>query len=147
MINPFKEIDWSPDRAGLRKFGWSLIIGFPILAAVFFTVKWIGAGTLPEPRFFLLLGGIGAAAGLVSWLLPAIARPLYLVWYGLAACIGIVVANVLFAALFYGLFTPMGLVMRLLGRDPLCLKSRKGAASYWMDAPPPPPPADYFRQY
>ncbi|MBL9152758.1 MAG: hypothetical protein JNK37_09745 [Verrucomicrobiales bacterium] len=147
MINPFKEIDWSPDRAGLRKFGWSLIIGFPILAVVFFLVKWISAGTMPGPRFFVLLAGIGAVVGVVSLLVPVLAKPLYVIWYGLAACIGIVMANLLFSLLFYGLFTPMGLVMRLTGRDPLQLKSRKGAASYWQDAPPTPPAADYFRQY
>jgi len=147
MINPFKEINWKPDRADLKKFGVSLIIGFPIIALVFFLVRWAKSGALPEPRFFLMLGGIGAAVGLVSWLIPVIARPLYTVWYGLAACIGIVVANLMFCVLFYGIFTPMGLVMRLIGRDPLNLKSRKGAASYWEDAPPTPPATDYFRQY
>ena len=60
MINPFKEINWKPDRAELKKFGVSLIIGFPIIALVFFLVRWAKSGALPEPRFFLMLGGIGA---------------------------------------------------------------------------------------
>ncbi len=84
---------------------------------------------MPEPRFFLLLGGIGAAIGLVCLLVPFIARPLYHVWYALAACIGIVMANLIFALLFYGIFTPMGLFMRLIGRDALNLKWRKGTAT------------------
>lgn len=147
MINPFKEINWKPDRAELRKFSISLIIGFPIIALVFFLVKWIKAGELPEPRFFLLLGGIGLAVGLVCLVAPAIARVLYPVWYGLAACIGIVVANLIFGLLFYGIFTPMGLFMRLIGRDPLSLKKKKDAASYWMDAPETPPATKYFSQY
>lgn len=32
---------------------------------------------------------------------------------------------------FYGLFTPIGVVMRCLGKDPLLLKKTAGAASYW----------------
>ena len=111
MINPFKEINWKPDRAELRKFAISLIVGFPIIAIVFFLVKWAKGGELPEPRFFLLLGGIGAGAGLVSLLLPFIARILYPVWYGLAACIGIVLANLLFGILFYVFFGVMGVIL------------------------------------
>ena len=147
MINPFKEINWKPAATDLRKFALSLIIGFPCIAIVFFLAKWLSARAMPEPRFFLMLGGIGAAVGLVCLLLPFIARPLYYVWYALAACIGIVVANVIFGLLFYGIFTPMGLFMRVIGRDALNLKSKKGAATHWIDAPPAPPPAQYFSQY
>lgn len=147
MINPFQEINWKPSAADLRKFAWSLVIGFPGIAVVFFLGTWIRSRALPEPRFFLLLGGIGAAAGLLCRFIPLLARPLYLVWYALAACAGIVMANVLFALLFYALFTPMGLFMRLMGRDALNLKFRRGTISYWMEAPPSPPAAEYFRQY
>lgn len=147
MINPFKEINWKPDRAELKKFAVSLIIGFPAIALVFFLVRWISGDGMPEPRFFLLLGGIGAGIGVVCWLVPPLARLIHPVWYGLAACIGIVVANLLFTLLFYGLFGPMGLIMRLLGRDPLRLKFQRGTASYWRDAPPAPPAPHYFRQY
>ena len=41
MINPFKEINWKPAKTDLRKFAWSLIIGFPCIAIVFFLAKWI----------------------------------------------------------------------------------------------------------
>lgn len=147
MINPFKEINWKPVATDLRKFAWSLVIGFPCIAGVFFLAKWIKTQALPDAHFFLMLGGIGAAVGLVCLLLPFIARPLYYVWYALAACIGIVVANVIFGLLFYGIFTPMGLFMRVIGRDALSLKFKRGTASYWIDAPPAPPAAQYFSQY
>ncbi len=147
MINPFKEINWKPDAAELRKFAWSLIIGFPCIAVVFFLVKWIKTHTLPDLHGFLMLGGIGAGVGLVCMAVPLIARPLYYVWYALAACIGIVMANLLFAAMFYALFAPVGLFMRLIGRDPLNLKWKKGQASHWQDAEPTPPAKQYFSQY
>ncbi|MDB6119139.1 MAG: hypothetical protein JWO08_2920 [Verrucomicrobiaceae bacterium] len=147
MINPFKEINWQPNAAELRKFAWSLIIGFPCIAIVFLLVKWAKTQAMPELHGFLLLGGIGAGVGLVCMAVPLIARPLYYVWYALAACIGIVMANLLFAVMFFGLFAPIGLFMRLIGRDPLKLKWKKSQASHWQDAEPTPPAKQYFSQY
>ena len=147
MINPFKEINWKPGTTELRKFSLSLIIGFPCIAIVFFLVTWWKNGALPGPDGFLMLGGIGAAVGLVCLIITPVARLLYPVWYFLAACIGIVVANLLFGLLFYALFAPMGLFMRLIGRDALNLKWKRSAASHWIDAPPAPPASQYFSQF
>ena len=147
MINPFKEINWKPQSVDLSKFALSLIIGFPCIAVVFFLAKWVKTGSVPEADFFLKLGIVGAVVGLVCKLVPIIARPLYVVWYALACCIGIVMANLLFALMFYGLFMPIGLFMRLIGRDALKLKFQRGTPTYWQDAEPAPPPAQYFRQY
>ena len=147
MINPFKEINWKPETAELRKFAWSLIIGFPCIAIVFFLAKWYKSGAMPDAHFFLMLGGIGASVGLVSLVVRPIARLLYPIWYFLAACIGIVMANLIFMVMFYGLFTPIGLFMRLIGRDALNLKWKRSAASHWIDAPPAPPAEQYFSQF
>jgi len=147
MINPFKEINWRPDRAELKKFAWSLIIGFPIIALIFFLGAAAFNRSFPSPRFFLLLGGIGSGIGILCKLIPAIAPPFYKLWYGFAACIGIVMANLIFTMLYYFVFAPLGLFMRLIGRDPLCLKKQKNAGSYWKDAPPAPPAQNYFKQY
>ena len=49
--------------------------------------------------------------------------------------------------MFYGLFAPFGLLMRLLGRDPLNLKWKKDQASHWIDAEPTPEAKEYFSQY
>ena len=147
MINPFKEINWKPDAGELRKFAISLIIGFPCIATIFFLAAWLFSRSLPAPGFFLYLGGIGSAVGLICLLVPVVARPLYGVWYGLAACIGIVVANLLFTLLFYLLYAPLGLIMRVIGRDALSLRFKRGSATYWKDAPPQPPAKKYFRQF
>ena len=147
MINPFHEINWRPGLADLRTFARSLMLGFPCLALAFFLLKALQLHAWPEVGFFLKLGGVGCATGAVCWLLPTVARPLYYAWYALAACMGLVMANLLFALLFYGLFTPLGWGMRLFGRDPLHLRFRRGQTSYWTEADPAPPVAQYFRQY
>jgi hypothetical protein len=148
MINPFHEINWKPGKPELRKFALSLIIGFPCIALIFFTLAALRQHALPAPHGYLQLAGIGAAAGLVSLLVPLLARPLYYVWYAVTACIGLVMSNLIIAIIYYGLFTPLGLVMRLFGRDALALKTpTTKPASYWKDAPPAGPAASYFSQY
>lgn len=147
MINPFKEINWKPDSTELRKFAWSLIVGFPCLASFLFLAQGIRTHALPAAHLFLMLGGIGAGVGLVCLLISPMAKLLYPIWHFLAACIGIVMANLILMVLFFGLFAPMGLFMRLVGRDPLNLKWKRSAASHWKDAPPPPPASQYLRQF
>ncbi len=147
MINPFKEINWRPDRAELRKFARSLIIGFPCIAVVFYLVSAVKAHAMPEVTGFAVLGIGGLDVGLLCLFVPIVARPLYYVWYGLSACIGIVMANLLFCLMFYGLFAPVGALMRLFGRDPLRLKWQRNATSHWQDAEPPRPARQYFSQY
>ena len=147
MINPFKEINWKPARGDLRTFAWSLIIGFPCIALFFFFARWIRIRGIPDPHFFLLLGCIGGAVGLVCLVVPVIARPLYYIWYAIAAAIGLFMANLIFSIMFFAVFTPLAIVIRLLGRDALNLKWKRSAPSHWQDAPPMRPAGDYFRQF
>ena len=145
MLNPFKDTNWHPGTVEKRAFARSLIIGFPILAAVFAVVGFWRTGAWPHGMLRLGLNGCGA--GVVLWLLPQIARPFYLAWYFIACCVGFVMSNLLFAVFFYAVITPIGLVMRLLGRDPMTRKFDPAAASYWRDVKPPVDPERNFRQY
>jgi hypothetical protein len=43
-----------------------------------------------------------------------------------------VILPFIIAVLFYAVFTPIGLVMRLIGRDPLGLRLERDTASYWL---------------
>ena len=93
------------------------------------------------------IGLIGLAVGVVLWLIPQIARPFYMLWYFLGCCVGIVMGNVLFAAFFYFVLTPMGLVMRLVGRDPLRRKIDRSTPSYWQAAEKVADLKRYYRQF
>lgn len=145
MINPFKDTNWNPGTAEKRKFSLSLIIGFPLLAAVFALVAWLRTGAWSGGFVWLAL--IGAGLGLVLWCVPQIARPFYLVWYFVACSIGIVISNLLIAAFFYLLITPIGLVMRALGRDPLQKRFDRSHTTYWHDVEKVVDGERYFRQF
>ena len=146
MVNPFKEVNWHPDTAALRTFARSLVIGFPCLAVVLLLAGYFsGRGWQPVPS--LKLGGFGAATGLLFYVLPGIARPFYFVWYAFACCMGLVIGNLMLAAIFYVLVTGIGLAKRLVGRPAIRKTPDPALKTYWLDAPPASNPKRYFSQY
>ena len=145
MLNPFQDTDWNPDLAARRRFARSLVIGFPVIAALFAILGWVKGHAFPGWTLWLGLGG--ASVGAVLWLVPQIARPFYLVWWFLACCVGIVTGNFLLAATYYLVFTPAGLLLRLLGRDALKRRRDPLAKTYWHKAESVTDPARYYRQY
>lgn len=145
MINPFREINWQPGPRELRAFAKVIALGFPILAALFGSSAWLRSHAWPA--WTLWLGGIGLAIGLACMAAPRAARPLYLVWMALGCGIGLVVSNVVLAAIYFLVVTPIGLALRLAGRDPLRRAFERERASYWDDAEKAGDVERYFRQH
>jgi hypothetical protein len=67
-------------------------------------------------------------------------RPLNAVWHRLGLLLFKIVNPIVMAAVFYATVTPIGLLMRFLGKDPLRLKFDRAARSYWIERDPPGPP-------
>lgn len=78
-----------------------------------------------------VLGGISLALFLTGLLLPPLARRFHLLWMRLAVLLGHINSRILLSLMFYLVFMPYGLVMRLFGRDPL---RRRGPRkdTYWI---------------
>ena len=74
----------------------------------------------------------GVALVFVGLLVPPAARAFHKGWMRLAVALGHVNSRVLLTLMYYLVFTPYGLVSRLVGRDPL---RRRGAGgeSYWVE--------------
>jgi ABC-type uncharacterized transport system permease subunit len=65
-----------------------------------------------------------------------------------AAVLAWINTRLILIVMFYLIFTPMGLVMRLFGADPLGLKVEKDKGSYWKKMGQKPfNPQDYERQF
>ncbi len=97
-----------------------------------------------------LAGALWAAAALVAaagLAAPRTVRPVYLAACYAALPVGLAVSFVLLAAVYYLVFTPVGLLLRLAGRDPLARRFAPGAAGYWMPRGAARSPESYFRQY
>jgi hypothetical protein len=58
-------------------------------------------------------------------------------WLALGDRLHRVTSPLVLGALYFLLFTPVALIMRLAGRDALCRRFDPGARSYWVERPPP----------
>lgn len=133
-------IDWNPSRQTLRTFA----IGLCVLAVAH--AAWLVWGQRLEGwRAWLCL--IAGQLGVVGVVAPKALRWVYVGWMVLVFPIGWCVFQASLAILYFGVFTPIGWLMRLLGRDPLQLRTDPNATSYWIPHRISDDPRKHFRQY
>jgi len=135
-------IDWHPAPRALRSFGLTLIAGFGVIGAAF----WFGWPLEAHRGLALGLWIGGGAGGLLGLTGTPAALPLYWAWMGFAFVAGSVMSRVVLALFYYLIVTPVGLAMRLIGRDKLALRRRQ-ATSYWVDLELPDDPSRFERQF
>ena len=134
------EIDRNPSPKTLRLFGLLLGAFFALIGGL---VVWrAGAGTASNVLF-----GLAVGLPLLYYAVPPLRRPMYLGWIYLAWPIGLVLSFTLLALIYYLVLTPIGLVMRLFGRDPMQRGFDPAAATYWIPRTRRPDPERYFRPY
>jgi Saxitoxin biosynthesis operon protein SxtJ len=93
-----------------------------------------------SPRWWVLAPG--ALAAVLAWWVPQVFALPNRAWMKLGELLARVVAPVALALLYFGMFVPMGWLMRAFGRDPLRLARDPAAVSYWIERDPPGPPGD-----
>jgi hypothetical protein len=84
---------------------------------------------------------------LVGSLRPRWLAPVFTSWMVAAFPIAWLVSMAVLGLIFFGLFLPMAIAFRLIGRDPLNRQPRRAQESYWSDKPPAPDVKRYFRQF
>jgi hypothetical protein len=65
--------------------------------------------------------------------------PFNRLWLKFGLLLHKLVNPIMMAFVFFGAVLPTGLIMRALGKDPLRLKRRPDANSYWIERHPPGP--------
>ena len=101
------------------------------------------AGAERTAQVLWAIGGLG----IVGILLPRFMRYVYLAWMVVVFPIGWLVSNLLLTMVFCLVVTPLGLVMRLTGRDPMRRALDPDRSSYWEKRPSPPEARAYFKQF
>jgi len=133
------DIDWRPEPRELRKFGVVVLVGMGVIGAGFHFFS-----DAPEVARWLWIAG--AVLGLPALTGTAIALPGYWLWMGIAFVMGNIMSRVLLAAIYFLLVTPLGLLRRALGGDPLQLKKPAGE-TYWRDLSGGSAESGYERQF
>ena len=143
------ELDLKPDDKTLRQFGWIALVGFGALAAMaWFEVLIFGFGLgAARPAVTLGLSALAVISLLQSLIFPRANWPIYVVLTLLAFPIGFVVSYIIMGTLFYLLITPIGLAMRLFGRDPMMRGFEPDRESYWVESRRDRGKESYFRQF
>ncbi|MEK7224692.1 MAG: SxtJ family membrane protein [Bacteroidota bacterium] len=59
----------------------------------------------------------------------------YVKWMRVASCIGAIVTSIAMVVLFYFIFTPIAIVLRLLKKDVLNLRIEPKQKTYWLERP------------
>jgi Saxitoxin biosynthesis operon protein SxtJ len=100
-----------------------------------------------RPVIAMVVAAAALGVGLTGLVWPGRIRPVFVGWMKAAYPIGWVVSRIVLSVIFYGVFTPLALVFRLLRRDALSLESRPAAITYWHSKPSSADKARYLRQY
>jgi len=131
------EINRNPSRRDLRVFA----IGLTILLGL---AGWWLRKRLEVELLFPLGLTLGAVVGLCGIVRPEALRPVYVGWMIVCSPIGWLVSYVLLGIVYYGVVTPLALVMRLRGRDPLDRTFDRQAPTYWKERTKKREPKSYF---
>ena len=106
----------------LRQFG--LMVGGIFL----FIGLWPFVWRQEAVRIWVVVpGALLATAGLI---VPGLLKHVYQGWMWVGHVMGWINTRIILGILFYGIVTPMGLVMKLTGRDPMRRKFEPDAQTY-----------------
>lgn len=135
------DINWKPDRNELRKFGEASLAMLTVIALVLFWLERMSAVT----SLYLCAAGLGIF--ILSRISTYLVKPFYLLLYMVALPIGLVLGHLLMAVFYFIILTPVGLIFRLIGRDPLKRKLDPIAKTCWMPHRPYDSVKRYFNQF
>ncbi len=135
------EIHKNPSRGELRFF-----------AALVFPAFWGVVSLLllfraDKPQAALTIAAIAIAISIAGLISPVFMRWVYLGMIYATYPIGFVVSHILLAIVYYLIITPIGLAMRLAGKDPMNRTFEEDRSTYWLDKEGKADVDSYFRQH
>lgn len=115
---------------------------------------WVFTGVFALLGLFPLVHGAGlrwwalASAGLlipITVVAPQLLATPRRLWLRFGELMHRVTNPLILSLLFYGVVTPMGLLMRLAGRDSLRIRRGTAQSTYWVSRDPPGPTPDSMK--
>jgi hypothetical protein len=123
-----------------RSFGLVFTAFFALLGGYSFFYLGEQAGL-----YFFAVAGIFLLAAVIT---PGVLRPLNRLWFKFGLMLHKMISPLVMGLLFFVTVTPIALLMRLSGKDPLRLRKVTDAQSYWIQRDPPgPKPQSFTKQF
>jgi hypothetical protein len=117
-----------------RSFGLTFVVVFAIIAA---WQAWADRAGIAS-----IFAGLSIAILIAALSRPVLLHGLNRAWMRFGALLHKVVNPLVLGAIYFLVFTPVALGMRLAGRDALRRQLDAQAKSYWINRDPPGPPPD-----
>jgi hypothetical protein len=99
---------------------------------------------LPWPLAIWISAAVLSIAGLVR---PSVMKPIWVGWMTAVFPIGWTISHLVLAVTYYLVLTPVGILLRLTGRDPMTRRLDRQAPTYWQRHQQIDDTARYFRQF
>ena len=135
------EIDWNPKSKQLQSFGKIALVASAVISLLLYLLKGVAI------QWVLIIFASGFIIFIISMISLKLTKMIYLGMILVTLPIGWVVSFILLSAFYFLLLAPLGLIFRLIGRDPLCRKFDPNAKSYWLSRQQPKGPEQYFHQF
>ena len=139
------DIDTS-SKSEQRKFG--LLIAVALALLVF--VRWLIHGWLHGfaglSTFSIAMLVVAAIFLVLGLLLPRALRPVFVLWMKFAEAVNWVMTRVLLTVAFYGMISPVRVLVQIFSEDPLKRKRLPDAPTYWEEPEDQPKEFDRYRQ-
>jgi len=113
----------TPDRQELRKFGFVFATGLVLIFGLFF--PWVLEK--PSPYWPWIVAAVFAGSALI---LPQILKPVFLLWMKIGHVLGWINTRIILGVVFFIIFAPVALLMRLFGKDPMHRRLDETASTY-----------------
>ena len=112
------------------KIGSNRSFGFVFFIVFFIVAFWNFRGELSQIRTIpLYISLVFLILGLIN---SKLLTPLNKLWFKFGMLLGAIIAPFVMMLVFFIVVTPIGLIMKLMGKDLLNKKINKNAKSYWV---------------
>ena len=107
-----------------KNFGYFFSFVFFIIALYLFYLKNQNIGYIRTTFAILLIS--------VTFIRASLLHPFNKLWMRIGILLGNLISPIILGIIFFGMFTPYSIVMKIIGRDELRLKQNKNK-SYWIN--------------
>lgn len=134
-------INREPTARLLRQFAG---IWFPAACALLGYALWRRTGLRPLGVTIWIVAAFISLAGVVR---PSVMKPIWILWMTAVFPIGWTISHLVLAITYYLVLTPVGMMLRATGRDPMQRTIDRQAKTYWQPHQQITDPSRYFRQF